>query len=313
LTTTCQELKKLHKTSFDEIFEEYNFYSGKASLYQKLVGIEVSIIEDDNELLYNPEIRMKNIKTVILCGGVGYRLKEETEFKPKPMIEIGERPILWHIMKIYAHFGFRDFIIALGYKGNLIKDYFMNKKFYDGDFTLDYSRKKVKHHKSEDNDNFNITFVDTGLESLTGERLRRVQKYIKGDKFMVTYGDGLADINVGDLVKFHKGKKTVGTVTGVHPILKYGGLDEKGGHVVDFERKAKIRHLINGGFMVFSKKVFKYIPANSMIEDVFEVLIAKKQLSCFLHKGFFHAMDTYQDVTDLNEMWKENPAWKIWR
>ena len=125
------------------------------------------------------------MKTIILCGGTGYRLKEETEFKPKPMVEIGGKPILWHIMKIYAHFGFRDFIIALGYKGNMIKDYFANKKFYDGDFTLNTSSHKIRHHRQENNDNFKITFVDTGLESLTGERVRRVQKYIKEKYFML--------------------------------------------------------------------------------------------------------------------------------
>lgn len=252
------------------------------------------------------------IPTIILCGGIGYRLKEETEFKPKPMIEVGGKPILWHIMKIYSNFGFRDFIIALGYKGNLIKDYFVNKKYYDRDFTLRTGTGKIKRHKREVVDKFNITFVDTGLESLTGERVRRVQRYINDDHFMVTYGDGLADIDINELVKFHKQRKTIGTVTGVNPMLKYGGLDEKDGYAVGYEKKAKIRHLINGGFMVFKKSVFKYIGQDSMIEDVFETLISKKQLSCFLHKGFFHAMDTYQDMQDLNEMWKDNPAWKIW-
>ena len=188
----------------------------------------------------------------------------------------------------------------------------MNKKYYDGDFTLDFGRGKLKHHSSDNRDNFRITFVDTGAESLTGERIRRVQKYINGDYFMVTYGDGLADINIKDLVNFHKSKKTMATVTGVYPMLKYGGLDEKNGYAVGFERKAKIRHLINGGFMVFKKGVLKYIQPNSMIEEVFDPLIDKKQLSCFLHKGFFHAMDTYQDMQDLNDMWRQNPAWKIW-
>lgn len=252
------------------------------------------------------------IKTVILCGGTGYRLKEETEFKPKPMIEIGGKPILWHIMKIYAHFGFRDFIIALGYKSNLIKDYFINKKFYDGDFTLNFANQRTFYHKGGKNDNFKITFVDTGTESLTGERVRRIQKYIDGDYFMVTYGDGVADINIRNLVKYHKHKKTIATVTGVYPMLKYGGFDEKDGYVVGFEKKVKIRQFLNGGFMVFKKSIFNYIKPDSMIEEVFDVLLAKRQLSCFVHKGFFHAMDTYQDMQDLNQMWKDNPAWKIW-
>lgn len=262
--------------------------------------------------MYNPSGFMNNIKTIILCGGIGYRLKEETEFKPKPMIEVGGKPILWHIMKIYSYYGFRDFIIALGYKGNVIKDYFINKKFYDGPFTLNARSGLIKHHKSNNHDDLRITFVDTGIESLTGERVIQCQKYINGDYFMVTYGDGLADIDIKSLVKFHKNKKTLGTVTGVYPMLKYGGLDEKGGYAMDFEKKAKIRHLINGGFMVFKRSVFNIIRPDSMIEDLFEPLIAKKQLAVYKHPGFFHAMDTYQDMQDLNEMWKDNPAWKIW-
>lgn len=255
---------------------------------------------------------MKKIKVVILCGGRGYRLKEETEFKPKPMIEVGGKPILWHIMKIYAHWGFRDFIIALGYKGNLIKDYFINKKYYDGVFTLNTKTNKVKHHPKDENDNFKITFVDTGLESLTGERVRRLQKYIDGD-FMLTYGDGLADINIAKLHKFHKSKNKIGTVCGVYPYLKYGGLEvDKNGLVSSFEKKAQIKHLINGGFMVFNKKVFGFIKPDWMIEDIFEPLIDIKQLAVYQHSGFFHAMDTYQDMEDLNSMWADDPPWKMW-
>lgn len=254
----------------------------------------------------------KRVKTIILCGGIGYRLKEETEFKPKPMIEVGGKPILWHIMKMYSHWGFDDFIVALGYKGNLIKDYFVNKKYYDGDFTLDSSTHKVKHHKSDSLEKFRITFVDTGLESLTGERVRKLKKYIDSDYFMLTYGDGLADINIKDLFKYHKNKKVLGTVTGVNPQLKYGGLKQKDGFVTNFEKKTKVSQFINGGFMVFRKKVFDLIGENSMIEDVFNPLIAKNQLALFKHEGFFHSMDTYADMQDLNKMWRENPAWKLW-
>ena len=256
---------------------------------------------------------MNKVQTVILCGGVGYRLKEETDFKPKPMIEVGGKPILWHIMKIYSHYGFNDFIIALGYKGNLIKDYFTNIKYYDGDFTLNTRSHIIKHHKKDGSDNFKITFVDTGAESLTGERVRQLKKYITGDDFMITYGDGVADINIRDLYKFHKKQKTIGTVTGVSPILKYGGFDgDKNNLVSAFEKKAKIRHMINGGFMVFKKNAFNFIKPESMIEDLFPPLIEKKQLSLFNHDRFFHAMDTYQDMQDLNKMWNDNPAWKIW-
>lgn len=256
---------------------------------------------------------MNNIKVVILSGGRGYRLKEETEFKPKPMIEIGGKPILWHIMKIYAHWGFDDFIIALGYKGNLIKDYFINKKYYDFDFTLHTAKGTVKHHPKGNSDKFRITFVDTDIESLTGERVRRISKYIDGDTFMITYGDGLADINLLSLLRYHRDKKTIGTITGVFPMLKYGGINiDKNGLAESFEKKAKVRHLINGGFMVFKKKVLKMIHPDSMIEDVFYPLILQKQLAVYEHKGFFHAMDTYQDLEDLNNIWNDKPAWKIW-
>ncbi len=254
------------------------------------------------------------MKVVILCGGMGYRLKEETEFKPKPMVEIGGKPILLHIMKIYAHFGFCNFIIALGYKGNLIKDYFVNKKYYDDDFTLDTFSHKITSHKEKYSERFKITFVDTELESLTGERIRRIKKYIDEEDFMLTYGDGLSDINVSSLLDFHQKQNTIATVSGVYPILKYGGLDVgKGGLASGFEKKAKIRHLINGGFMVFKKEVFKNIKPDSMIEDMFEELILQKQLSVYEHKGFFHAMDTYQDMNDLNLMWNDNPLWKVWK
>lgn len=255
---------------------------------------------------------MNKIKTVILSGGIGYRLKEETEFKPKPMVEVGGKPILWHILKIYSHYGFNDFIIALGYKGNVIKDYFINKKYYDGDFTLDTARKKIIHAKALEN--MRITFVDTGIESTTGERVRRIKKYIDGENFMVTYGDGLSDINIRDLVKFHKSKGTIGTVSGVYPQLKYGGLEGDGkGLVSRFEKKAKLRQLINGGYMVFKKRAFDFIKEDSMIEDLFTTLVPQKQLALYKHSGFFHSMDTYQDMQDLNNLWNKNPAWKIWR
>jgi len=256
---------------------------------------------------------MKNIKVIILCGGIGYRLKEETEFKPKPMVEISGRPILWHIMKIYEHWGFSDFIIALGYKGNLIKDYFVNKKYYDNDFTLQTNINKIKRLDNQLGDKLNITFVDTGLESSTGERVRRVRKYADGDNFMVTYGDGLADINLIKLVKFHLKNNKTGTITGVYPHLRYGGLEiNKKGLITKFEKKARIKQVINGGFMIFKKEVFNFIKPDTVIEDVYFPLIKNRQLVLYEHKGFFQSMDTYQDMQDLNEMWQHNPAWKIW-
>lgn len=261
------------------------------------------------------KINSKNIKVVILCGGIGYRLKEETEFKPKPMVEIGGKPMLWHIMKIYDYFGFRDFVIALGYKGNIIKDYFVNKKYYDEDFTLNTKTNSINHINNEkiDREYFNITFADTGLESFTGERIRRLKKYLKGKYFMVTYGDGLADVNVNDLLKYHISSKALITVTAVNPTLKFGGFEvDNKGRAVKFEKRARLKRLINGGFMVFNRNVLDLIKPDSMIEDVFEQIIENGRLAVYRHEGFFHAMDTYQDMQDLNEMWKHNPAWKIW-
>lgn len=253
------------------------------------------------------------VPVIILCGGIGYRLKEETEFKPKPMIEIGGKPILWHIMKIYGHHGFNRFIIALGYKGNLIKDYFVGKKYYDGDFTLNAKSGKVLHHRGRDSDDFKITFVDTGIESLTGERVRRLKKYINSDIFMVTYGDGLSNIDIKDLIKNHKQSKALATVSAVHPPLKYGGFEkDRNGKVKKFEKRAIIKQLINGGYMVFDKKVLDMIPKDSMIEEIFDQLIAKDRLNVYEHNGFFHAMDTYQDVDDLNATWRGTAPWKVW-
>lgn len=257
---------------------------------------------------------MKKIKTVILCGGIGSRLKEETEFKPKPMIEIGGKPILWHIMKIYSHAGINDFILALGYKGNQIKDYFINQKYYDSDFTLNAKSNKSKIFNKESlNEKFRITFSDTGVESLTGERIRRLQKYINGETFMVTYGDGVADIDIRKLLTFHKEQKTIATITGVHPTQKYGLVQKDNNNLVKkFVKKPRISDWINGGFMVFNKKIFDYIQPDSMIEDAFFPLIEEKQLSLFLHSKFFHSMDTYSDMVDLNTMWEESSPWKIW-
>ena len=231
-------------------------------------------------------------KVIILCGGIGTRLKEETEFKPKPMVKIGEKPLLWHIMKIYSHYGFNNFVIALGYKGEMIKEYFSNNN----------------------DDNFNLTMVDTGQESLTGERVRRLKEYIKDDTFMLTYGDGVADININELLEFHKKQNTLVTITGVHPRHKYGLVKIDGNNLVEeFYQKPILADLVNGGFMVLSKKVFDYIKKDSMIEDVFLPLIKKKQLSMYQHNSFWFAVDTYKEYEDLNKMWQNNPQWKIWQ
>jgi len=257
------------------------------------------------------------MKTIILSGGLGYRLKEETEFKPKPMVQIGGQPILWHIMKIYAHYGFNDFIIALGYKGDYIKDYFLNQKQLLHDFTLHTKSGYTKVFKRDSNvaDNFKITFVDTGEETLPGERILRIKNYVpKEDKnFMVTYGDGVGDVNIKDLVKFHKKQNTIGTITGVHPRAKYGLLKINEENIADsFVEKPVLKERTNGGFMIFKREAFKYFQPGEYEHEGLKRLVKEKQLSVYLHDGFWHSMDTYSDVESLNNLWAENPAWRVW-
>lgn len=259
------------------------------------------------------------MKTVILCGGIGYRLKEETEFKPKPMVTIGNKPILWHIMKIYAHFGFNEFIIALGYKGDYIKEYFLNHQYFTHDFTLSTKNGKTTIHKrsaGEGIDDFRITFVDTGAETLPGERILRIKDYIpKEDKeFMVTYGDGVGTVNLKQLVAFHRKQKTVGTITGVHPRSKYGQVRiNDAGKVTEFVEKPALHEWVNGGFMVFNTKFFSYLRTGEFEHKALHRLVSEKQLSLYVHDGFWHAMDTYADVENLNTYWKTSPPWKIWK
>lgn len=257
------------------------------------------------------------MKTIILCGGIGYRLKEETEFKPKPMVQIGGKPILWHIMKIYFKFGFKDFIIALGYKGDYIKDYFLNQKYFSHDFTLHTKSGRTKIHKNENSkliDDFNITFVDTGQETLPGERILRLKKFIEEDDFMVTYGDGVGDLNIKELVKYHKKQNTIGTITGVNPKSKYGWVKtNKNGIVEKFVEKPVLAQRVNGGFMIFKKKFFNYLKPNETEHPALSQLASEKQLSVYLHNGFWYSMDTYRDVEHLNNLWQDNPKWKLWQ
>lgn len=259
------------------------------------------------------------MRTVILAGGIGYRLKEETEFKPKPMILIGNKPIIWHIMKIYSHYGFSDFIIALGYKGNYIKQYFLNQKHLLHDFTIHTRSGKAKIHKNSSKelvDDFKITFVDTGENTLPGERILRIKNFIpENDKeFMVTYGDGVSDIDINKLIKFHRKCNTIGTVTGVHPRSKYGRISVNSkGTVTEFIEKPVLNEWVSGGFMIFNKDFFKYLNEGEMEHEGLKRLVEKRQLSLYLHKGFWHAMDTYNDVDTLNNMWVQNPKWKVWR
>ncbi len=249
-------------------------------------------------------------------------MKEETEFKPKPLVNVGGKPILWHIMKIYAHYGFNDFILALGYKGDMIKQYFLNWRSLTNDFTMETKNHEIVFHNN-DCDDFKITFAETGLESLTGERVRRLKKYINGDDFMLTYGDGVANINVKDLVDFHKKQNTLGTVTGIKPTTRFGllNVDHQTKKVKEFfqhkvtdsnELRDGDDNLINGGFMVFKNGVLDLIPENSLIEEIFPILTKNNELSIYVHPGKWKCMDTYKEVEEMNEHWEKDPFWKVW-
>ena len=258
---------------------------------------------------------ISKIKTIILCGGTGTRLKEETEFKPKPLVQIGEKPIVWHIMKIYAHFGFNNFILALGYKGDQIKDYFLKSKYYNADFLFNTKEGQVTKFlkNSSDENEFNITFADTGLETPHGERILKLKPYIEEDIFMVTYGDGVSNIDIKKLIDFHRSHGKIATISGVHPISRWGLINSDENHLVsEFSQKPLLFDYVNGGFMVFNKEFFDYIKPGEMIEDSWAKLIPMKQVALYKHEGFWYGMDTYKDFLILNELWEKDPQWKVW-
>lgn len=258
------------------------------------------------------------MKVIILCGGMGTRLREETEYKPKPMVEIGGRPILWHIMKHYSFYGFNDFILALGYKGDVIRDYFLNYYKYNRDFTVDLSDGSVKIENEGSKNNWKVTLVETGDESMTGYRTKLAGKYIDDDRFMLTYGDAVATVDIKALVEFNKTKNTIGTVTGVYPPSRFGDLVTKGDMVAQFKQQLKdveAQQPINGGYFVFKKEFLDLIPNDPKVDlekIPIDTIVEKKELSVFQHKGFWHSMDTFRDNQQLNIMWKENPVWKLW-
>lgn len=258
------------------------------------------------------------MKTVILCGGIGTRLREETEYKPKPMVEIGGKPILWHIMKHYSYYGFNDFILALGYKGDVIRDYFLNYYKYNRDFTVDLSSGDVKIENEGSKNNWKVTLVETGDESMTGYRTKVAGKYITDDRFMLTYGDAVADINIMKLIDFHKKKGTIGTVTGVFPPSRFGDLVLNGDIVHQFKQQMadpEKQQPINGGYFVFKKEFLDIIPNDPKVDLEklpVDAIVSRNELSVFQHHGFWQSMDTYRDNLMLNKMWKENPVWKIW-
>jgi glucose-1-phosphate cytidylyltransferase len=250
---------------------------------------------------------------------MGMRIREESEYRPKPMIEIGRRPILWHIMKFYAHYGFEDFILCLGYKGDYIKNFFLNYPYMNGDFTVTLGRdSKVDVHQTNHHENWRVTLVDTGYDSQTGARIKRVEKYVRGNDFMLTYGDGVSNVDVHALVQVHQGHRHLATVTGVRPPSRWGELvvDETR-RVTEFREKPQLQEgFINGGFMVLRRGVFDYLsdePSCNFERGPMESLARNGEMMVFPHDGFWQAMDTYRDLRLLSDMWDSGEApWRVW-
>jgi glucose-1-phosphate cytidylyltransferase len=258
------------------------------------------------------------MKIVILCGGLGTRLREETEFRPKPMVDIGGRPILWHIMKTFGHYGFNDFVLALGYKGEMIKDYFYHYELSNTAVSIKLGHpRQLRIHEPHNESGWQVTMVDTGKNALKGARLKRVEKYIKGDEFMVTYGDTIADINLRSLLAFHRSHGKLATVTGISPVSRFGELKTKGKKVESFiEKPEKSDGLINGGFLVFNRKIFNYLTEDNSCDfekGALEEIARQGQMMVYRHDGFWACMDTMRDTEYLNELWDNNQQkWKVW-
>ena len=255
------------------------------------------------------------MKVVILAGGLGTRLAEETEVKPKPMVEIGGRPIVWHILKHYAHYGFNEFLIALGYRGEVIKQFFRDYHSLNGDMTIRVGRGAVERHLAE-SDDWLVHLIDTGQETNTGGRLWRLRSWLDGSTFLVTYGDGVCNVDLQDLVRFHRRCGRVATVTAVRPPARFGGLVFDGDLVSEFTEKPQIGEgWINGGFMVLEPSVFRYMKGDdtSLESDTLEQLARDRQLAAYRHGEFWQCMDTLRDKRQLEHLWREGRApWKVW-
>lgn len=255
------------------------------------------------------------MKVVILAGGLGTRLAEETEVRPKPMVEIGGRPILWHIMKHYAHYGFREFLVAIGYKGEAIKRYFLEYHTLNGNLTVNLASGSVQTHEQE-HDDWTVDLIETGLHTQTGGRLKRLRPWIGNEPVMLTYGDGVADLDLRSLLRFHKSHGRLATVTAVRPPARFGGISFDGDLVVEFTEKPRIGEgWINGGFMVLEPEVFEYLEGDDTVleSDMLAKLSGDCQLAAFRHDGFWQCMDTLRDKRLLESSWDSQQApWKVW-
>ncbi len=258
------------------------------------------------------------MKAVILAGGFGTRLSEETSVRPKPMVEIGGLPILWHVMGIYAHYGFEDFVLALGYKGEMIKNYFCHYELMNNDVTIELGQpESMRIHHAHDEAGWKVTLADTGEKSLKGARLKKVEQYISDDTFMMTYGDGIADVDINSLLAFHKAHGKLVTVTGVNPASRFGELKTDGDRVVSFTEKPQNGEgLINGGYFVFNRSILDYLSVDDLCDlevGPLEQIAKEGQLMVFVHRGFWACMDTLRDMEYLNKLWDDGQAkWKTW-
>jgi glucose-1-phosphate cytidylyltransferase len=256
------------------------------------------------------------MKVAILAGGLGTRLSEETEIKPKPMVEIGERPILWHIMKHFAHYGFKEFCIAVGYRGEVIKRFFVDYQSLNGSISIDLRNRRVDMHESECED-WVIHLQNTGQDTNTGGRIKRLESLLNDGTFMITYGDGVCDVNLSDLLEFHRANQRIATITAVRPPARFGGLVfDSDSIVVDFTEKPQIGEgWINGGFIVCEPEIFKYLKddGSSLEADALEQLASERQLAAYQHGGFWQCMDTLRDKRLLENLWQNGSApWKVW-
>lgn len=256
------------------------------------------------------------MKVVILAGGLGTRLSEETGVKPKPMVEIGGMPILWHIMKIYSHYGFNEFIICLGYKGYMIKEYFANYCLHMSNVTIDIQKNRIETHENS-SEPWKVSLIDTGDNTMTGGRVKRIRKYIGNERFMLTYGDGVSDVNIPELLKFHQTHMKIGTLTAIRPPGRFGALQiQKDQSIESFVEKPKgDGGYVNGGFFIFEPAIFDYLKDDATVleREPLESLAKVGQLNAYKHEGFWYAMDTLRDKNYLEESWATDKApWKVW-
>ena len=260
--------------------------------------------------------KLEELPVVILSGGLGTRLKEETDRVPKPLVEIGEKPILWHIMKLYRHFGARRFVLCLGYKSWLIKDYFLHYREHVCDFTIGRGGDHAPHFHNGLEEDWEITFAETGLLTATGGRLWRARQYVDTDTFMFTYGDGIGAVDIQALLDFHYQQGRLGTVTGVRPTSRYGEMTVDGTRALEFNEKPTSEGFVSGGFFVFQREFFEYLndDPNLFFEHApLQNLARDGQLAVYVHEDFWMGMDTFRDLTELNELWASGkPPWRVW-